>query len=130
MHDLIRLSKSWLAAERLTIMAIEKVVIDTFPRALPFEPKTLASQANPQSTDQLVEMVEGQQVALEVLRSRQPRKAEPSTRPKERKRMEDLAWTQGKDGGTPTASSSRRRPVLNLDSRKCYDCGNGFNLSQ
>uniref|UniRef100_A0AAY5JYK3 SCAN box domain-containing protein n=1 Tax=Esox lucius TaxID=8010 RepID=A0AAY5JYK3_ESOLU len=68
MHDLIRLAKSWLTAEPLTLNPIEKVVIDKFLRALPYEAKKLASQANPQSADQLVELVEGQQVVLEVLR--------------------------------------------------------------
>ncbi|XP_064195362.1 uncharacterized protein LOC135256967 [Anguilla rostrata] len=123
MHDLIRLTKSWLTAEPLTTTPLEKVVIDKFLRSLPFEAKKLASQANPQSADQLVELVEGQQVALEVLRSGRPLKAEPSARPKERKRTEDHAWTTTRDGGTPMVSSPRRRPFLNTDGRKCYECG-------
>lgn len=105
------------------LMTIEKVVIDTYIRSLPFTAKKLASKANPQSADQLVELVEGQQVALEVLCSGQPRKAEPSTRPKKRKRKEDHTGTPTKDEGTPTANSPRLRPFLNLDSRKCYGCG-------
>uniref|UniRef100_A0A6Q2YMH5 SCAN box domain-containing protein n=1 Tax=Esox lucius TaxID=8010 RepID=A0A6Q2YMH5_ESOLU len=79
-----RLAKSWLTAKPLTLTPIEKVVIDKFLRALPYEAKRLACQTNPQSADQLVELVEGQQVALEVLRSGQTRK-------KERKKTEDHA---------------------------------------
>ncbi|KAF1388735.1 hypothetical protein PFLUV_G00065720 [Perca fluviatilis] len=123
MHDLIRLTKSWLTAEPLTLTPIEKVVIDKFLRALPFEAKKLASQANPQSADQLVELVEGQQVALEVLRSGQTRKNEPSPRQKERKRTEDHAGRLANERGSPTACSQRQRPFLNLDGRKCYECG-------
>ena len=59
MHDLIRLTKSWLTAEPLTLTAMEKVVIDKFMRALPYEAKKLASHSNPQSADKLVELVEG-----------------------------------------------------------------------
>jgi hypothetical protein len=77
MHDLIRLAKSWLTVELLTLTTIEKVVIDTFIRSLLFQAKTLSSQANPQSEDQLVGLVEGQQVALEVLRSGQSRRRNP-----------------------------------------------------
>lgn len=53
----------------------------------------------------------------------QPRKAEHSTRPKERKRAEDHTRTTAKDGGAPTASSPRLRLFLNPGSRKCYECG-------
>ncbi|KAM9553730.1 uncharacterized protein ACWYII_035315 isoform 1-T2 [Salvelinus alpinus] len=116
-----------LKKEILTLKPIKKVVIDTFLHSLPSEAKKLASQANPQSADQLVELVEGQQVALEFLRSGQPQKAEPSTCPKEQKRAEEHAGTPAKDGGSPTASSPRRRPFLNMDSRKCYECDIAWN---
>ena len=69
MHDLIRLTKSWLTAEPLTLTAMEKVVIDKFMRALPYEAKKIASQANPQSADKLVELVEGEQVAPSTTRT-------------------------------------------------------------
>ena len=62
-------------------------------------------------------------MAFKVLCSGQPWQAELSTRPKEPKRAEDHAGTPAKDGRTPTASSQRQRPFLNLDSRKCYECG-------
>lgn len=107
MHDLIRLAKTWLTTEPLTLTPIEKVIIDTFLRYLLFKAKKLASQANPQSADQLVELVEGQQMAFKVLCRGQPWKAELSTRTKEPKRAEDHAGIPAKDGGTPTASSQR-----------------------
>ena len=37
MHDLIRLTNSWLTAEPLMLTAMEKVVIDRFMHALTYE---------------------------------------------------------------------------------------------
>lgn len=70
-------------------------------------------QANPQSTDQLVELVEGHLVAQGVLRSSRLTKAETSTCPKGRQRTEDpaqglIVWNfpRRKDAPMPTASAS------------------------
>ena len=123
MHDLIRLAKCWLTAAPLTLTAIEKVVMDKFLRSLPFEAKKLASQANPQSADQLVELVEGHQAAVEVLRSGCPLRGEPNPCPKERMRTEDHGGIPARDRETPKASPPRRRPFQNPDGRKCYECG-------
>ncbi|KAJ8390494.1 hypothetical protein AAFF_G00102910 [Aldrovandia affinis] len=65
MHDLIRLMKGWLISEPKTLGPLEQVVIDRFMCALPFDAKKLA---NPQSADQLMELVEGHQAAQAVLR--------------------------------------------------------------
>ena len=125
MHDLIRLAKGWLTAAPLTLTATEKVVMDKFLRSLPYEAKKLASQANPQSADQLVELVEGHQAAVEVLRSGRPLRGEPNPRPKEQERERIRTEDHGRIPAreTPRASPPRRRPFLNPDSRKCYECG-------
>ena len=82
MNDLFILAKGLLTAAPLT--ATEKLVMDKFLRSLPYKAKKLASKANPQSADQLVEFVEGHQAAVEVVRSGCPLRGEPNPRPKER----------------------------------------------
>ncbi|CAL8272021.1 unnamed protein product [Lota lota] len=117
MHDLIRLAKSWLTAAPLTVTYGHG---ERGHGSLQFVAKTLASQANPQSADQLVE---GHQAALEVLRSGRPLRGEPTPRPKEWIRTEDHGGILARDGGTPKASPPRQHPLLNQDSRKCSEFG-------
>ncbi|KAA8583424.1 hypothetical protein FQN60_015970 [Etheostoma spectabile] len=69
--------------------------------------KTLASQALHQRRDLLVELVEGQPVALEVLRSGQTWDTKPSPCQKERKRTNYHGGSLANDGGTPSPSSQR-----------------------
>ena len=107
MHNLIRMAKGWLMAAPLTLTATEKVVMDKFLRSLPYKAKKLASQAlHPQSADQLVELVEGHQVAVEVLRSGRPLRGEPNPRPRERIRTEDHGGVPARE--TPKARLPRR----------------------
>jgi len=94
--------------------------MDRFLRALPFEAKKLAGQSNPKDAAVLVDILEGYQAAQGLLRSGRPTKTETVIRPTERPRADDHAWR-------PTAPTPveppRRRPLMNPDSRRCYECG-------
>ena len=66
MYDFIRITKGWFLSEPKKLGPIERVVMNRLMRSLPFEVKKLACQAKTQSMDQLVELVEGHQVAQGV----------------------------------------------------------------
>jgi len=92
---------------------MEKVVMDKFLRSH-WKLKELASQPNPQSTLQLGELVEGQQVALEVLLSGRPPLAQRSQK----------VWRATPGGSQQRMEGQivlppRQRPFLNPDGRKC-----------
>ena len=118
MYELTRLTNRWLASKPATPGPIERVIMDRFLRALPYEAKKLACQSNPQSAEQLVALVEGHQAAQAVLRTSRSEKSETPRTP------------------TPTAPPVRaprrvavEHPVLPAEVRRCYTCGDPGHLS-
>jgi len=114
MHELVRLTNAWLISEPKTLTPIERVIMDRFMRSLPYEAKKLAYQQNPQSVDQLVELLEGYQATQGVLRSGRPENMEAPTCPKKRQ-PEEVPSSKP----TPEAPWSPNNP----DHRRCYKCG-------
>ena len=118
MYELTRLTNRWLASKPATPGPIERVIMDRFLRALPYEAKKLACQSNPQSAEQLVALVEGHQAAQAVLRTSRSGKSETPRTP------------------TPTSPPVRaprrvavEHPVLPAEVRRCYTCGDPGHLS-
>ncbi|KAK0131378.1 hypothetical protein N1851_033921 [Merluccius polli] len=82
MYELTRLTNRWLVSEPSGPGPVERVVMDRYLRALPYEGQKLACQSNPQSAEQLVTLVEGYLAAHAVLRPGRPGKTENTGRPR------------------------------------------------
>lgn len=69
MYELMRVAAGWLQPNHLTVtQVVERLVVDRYLRALPYKMKEVASQANPQTSDQLVALVERHQVTSALLK--------------------------------------------------------------
>lgn len=122
MHELVRLTNAWLISEPKTLTPIERIIMDRFMRSLPYDAKKLVCQQNPQSVDQLVDLLEGYQAAQGVLRSGRLGNTEAPTRPKKRQPEEGPVVR-------PTQETPWRRPPTNPDHRRCYECGEGGHIA-
>ncbi|XP_063772692.1 uncharacterized protein LOC134909590 [Pseudophryne corroboree] len=81
MHDLIQLTKKWLQPETLTgPQMVERVVMDRYLRSLPVVLRKWVSHGNPDTADQLVDMVERYLAAEELLMTTQ-QPIDPRQRP-------------------------------------------------
>ena len=116
MHELVRRTNAWLVSEPKSLPPMERMIMDRFMRALPYEAKKLACQNNPQSADQLVDLMEGYQAAQGVLRSGRPPKPE-------------AAHPQNPEPRRAAVETQRRRPLVNPDRRRCYECGETGHLA-
>ncbi|XP_035287492.1 uncharacterized protein LOC118234816 [Anguilla anguilla] len=99
MASLRRLVTRWLQPESLSVgQILDRVAMDRFLRALPYEAKKLAGQHAPQSPEELVELVERVEATQEML------KAGSTERPLFRPR------TGGDRKPTPPDSAQARGP--------------------
>ena len=80
--------------------------MDRYTRSLPADARRLVCQGNPQSGDQLVELIEGYQAAQSAGRSDEPRR--PTARPRT---------------GAMRTDRTQGRPDAGQEVRRCFHCG-------
>lgn len=68
MSDLVHLTKGWLLTEVPSLPMLDKLVLDKYLRALPYEMKKTVSMQNPQSLEGLLTAVEIHQNTQDLLR--------------------------------------------------------------
>ncbi|KAK0132837.1 hypothetical protein N1851_032052 [Merluccius polli] len=121
MYELTRLTNRWLVSEPSGPGPVERVVMDRYLRALPYEGQKLACQSNPQSAEQLVTLVEGYLAAHAVLRPGRPGKAESTRRLRNPTPVLEPPRPPSRSFGEPRGSAA--------EPRRCFSCGEVGHLS-
>nr|XP_029500708.1 uncharacterized protein LOC115116365 [Oncorhynchus nerka] len=111
---------------------LDKLVLDKYLRALPYEMKKMVRMQNPQSLEELLTVVEIHQNTQDLLRAARAEKgdaARGATNTKRGKELKGARTEPAKAVKREGDSNRRRQRLLDPDQRLCYECGEPGHLA-